>query len=93
MADPRKRPRDSPQAAKVVEIASGQVEDRPPTPEEQGKDESENSRAPGRVSLLMVVSSCARGGAERCGESGPRFGPGGGRFSVLGNGRGGRARP
>ena len=40
MADkPRKRPRDFSQAAKlVVDIATGQVEDRPPTPEEQGKD-------------------------------------------------------
>jgi len=36
---PRKRPRDFSQAAKlVVDIATGQVEDRPPTPEEQGKD-------------------------------------------------------
>jgi hypothetical protein len=35
----RKRPRDFNQAAKlVVDIATGQVEDRPPTPEEQGKD-------------------------------------------------------
>jgi hypothetical protein len=35
----RKRPRDFSQAAKmVVDIATGQVEDRPPTPEEQGKD-------------------------------------------------------
>ena len=34
-----KRPRDFNQAAKlVVDIASGQVEDREPTPEEQGKD-------------------------------------------------------
>jgi hypothetical protein len=34
-----KRPRDPNQLAKlVVEIATGQVEDRPPTPEEQGKD-------------------------------------------------------
>lgn len=38
-AKPRKRPRDFSQAAKlVVDIATGQVEDRPPTPEEQGKD-------------------------------------------------------
>jgi hypothetical protein len=37
--DRRKRPRDFSQAAKlVIDIASGQVEDRPPTPEEQGKD-------------------------------------------------------
>jgi hypothetical protein len=36
---PRKRPRDFSQAAKlVVDIATGQVEDRVPTPEEQGKD-------------------------------------------------------
>ena len=36
---PPKRPRDFSQAAKlVVDIATGQVEDRPPTPEEQGKD-------------------------------------------------------
>lgn len=34
-----KRPRDFSQAAKlVVDIAAGQVEDREPTPEEQGKD-------------------------------------------------------
>lgn len=39
MADKHpKRPRDFSQAAKlVVDIASGQVEDREPTPEEQGK--------------------------------------------------------
>ena len=34
-----KRPRDFNQAAKlVVDIAGGQIEDREPTPEEQGKD-------------------------------------------------------
>lgn len=40
MADkPRKRPRDFSQAAKlVIDVATGQVEDREPTPEEQGKD-------------------------------------------------------
>ncbi|MGH6800526.1 MAG: histone H1 [Methylocella sp.] len=40
MADKHpKRPRDFSQAAKlVVDIASGQVDDREPTPEEQGKD-------------------------------------------------------
>jgi hypothetical protein len=37
--DRRKRPRDFSQAAKlVIDIATGQIEDRPPTPEEQGKD-------------------------------------------------------
>jgi hypothetical protein len=35
----RKRPRDFSQAGKlVIDIATGQVEDRPPTPEERGKD-------------------------------------------------------
>lgn len=39
MTKPPKRPRDFSQAAKlVVHIATGQVEDREPTPEEQGKD-------------------------------------------------------
>ena len=33
------RPRNFSQAAKlVIDIATGQVDDRPPTPEEQGKD-------------------------------------------------------
>jgi hypothetical protein len=36
---PPKRPRDFSQAAKfVIDVATGQVEDREPTPEEQGKD-------------------------------------------------------
>jgi hypothetical protein len=35
----RKRPRDPNQLGKlVIDIAVGEVEDRPPTPEEQGKD-------------------------------------------------------
>jgi hypothetical protein len=35
----RKRPRDPNQLGKlVVDIATGEVEDRPPTPEEEGKD-------------------------------------------------------
>jgi hypothetical protein len=35
----RKRPRDPAQLAKlIVDIATGDVEDRSPTPEEQGKD-------------------------------------------------------
>jgi len=39
MRDRAKRPRDPAQLAKlIVDIATGQVEDRPPTPEEQGKD-------------------------------------------------------
>ena len=36
---PRKRPRSFSQATKlVIDVATGPVEDRPPTPEEQGKD-------------------------------------------------------
>ncbi len=39
MSDHRKRPRDPSQLAKmIVDIAAGEMEDRPPTPEEQGKD-------------------------------------------------------
>ena len=39
MTSHRKRPRDPSQLAKlIVDIAAGEVEDRPPTPEEQGKD-------------------------------------------------------
>jgi hypothetical protein len=39
MTKPPKRPRDFSQAAKlVIDVATGQVEDRAPTPEEQGKD-------------------------------------------------------
>lgn len=35
----KKRPRDPAQLAKlIVDIATGEVEDRRPTPEEQGKD-------------------------------------------------------
>ena len=39
MLDHRKRPRDPNQLGKlIIDIVTGQVEDRPPTPEEQGKD-------------------------------------------------------
>jgi hypothetical protein len=39
MPDHRKRPRDPNQLGKlIIDIATGQVEDRPPTPEERGKD-------------------------------------------------------
>jgi hypothetical protein len=41
----RKRPRDPAQLAKlIIDIASGEVEDRPPTPEEQGKSPSRVAR-------------------------------------------------
>jgi hypothetical protein len=39
MTDHRKRPRDPVQLGKLVgDILTGQIEDRAPTPEEQGKD-------------------------------------------------------
>jgi hypothetical protein len=39
MPDHRKRPRDPVQLGKLIgDILTGQVEDRAPTPEEQGKD-------------------------------------------------------
>jgi hypothetical protein len=42
-----KRPRDPSQLGKfIVDVATGQIEDRPPTPEEQGKDP--NAAALGR---------------------------------------------
>ncbi len=41
----RKRPRDPNQLAKfIVDVASGEIEDRDPTPEEQGKDPAAVSR-------------------------------------------------
>jgi hypothetical protein len=53
MSTHRKRPRDPAQLAKLmVDIATGQIEDRPPTPEEQDKDPSaiERGRCPSRNS-------------------------------------------
>jgi hypothetical protein len=39
MTERKKRPRDFAQRAKmIVDIATGEIEDREPTPEEQGKD-------------------------------------------------------
>lgn len=53
-----KRPRDFSQAAKlVVDIASGEVEDRDPTPEEQGKDPAAVTR--GRLGGLKGGKSRA----------------------------------
>jgi hypothetical protein len=59
----RKRPRDFNQAAKlVIDIATGQIEDRPPTPEEQGKD-------PAAVSLGRRGG--LKGGKERAARMTP----------------------
>ncbi len=55
-----KRPRDPAQLAKlIVDIATGEVEDREPTPEEQGKD-------PAAVALGK------KGGAARAAALGKR---------------------
>jgi hypothetical protein len=50
---PRKRPHDFSQAAKlVIDVATGPVEDREPTPEKQGKD-------------LVAVAMGRKGGTAR----------------------------
>lgn len=55
----RKRPRDPAQLAKfVVDIATGEIEDRAPTPEERGKDP--NASAMGK-----------KGGAARAAKISP----------------------
>lgn len=55
----KKRPRDPAQLAKfIVDVATGEVEDRRPTPEEQGKDP--NAAALGR-----------KGGAARAAKMTP----------------------
>ena len=60
MTEHRKRPRDPNQLAKsIVDIATGATEDRPPTPEEEGKDPA--AAALGR-----------KGGAARAKALGPK---------------------
>jgi hypothetical protein len=64
MSVPRKRPRDFSQAAKlVIDVATGQVEDRAPTPEEQGKD-------PAAVSLGRRGG--LKGGSARAASMSPK---------------------
>jgi hypothetical protein len=59
MTSHRKRPRDPSQLAKLIgDIASGEVEDRTPTPEERGKRASS-------------VSSGHRGGIIRAAKTPP----------------------
>ena len=48
-----KRPRDFSQAAKfVIDVATGQREDRAPTPEERGKNEA--AAALGRIVAFVI---------------------------------------
>lgn len=60
----RRRPRDPAQLAKlIVDIATGEVEDREPTPEERGKDAA--------ASAMGRKGGAARAAAmtpERCAE-------------------------
>jgi len=60
MTEHRKRPRDPNQLAKsIIGIATGEIEDREPTPEEQGKDPA--ASALGR-----------KGGAARAAKMSPK---------------------
>ena len=55
----KKRPRDPAQLAKLmIDIASGEVEDREPTPEEQGKDRHAVER--GRIGGLKGGNARAK---------------------------------
>ena len=59
-----KRPRDFSQAAKlVIDVATGQVEDREPTPEEQGKDPA--AAALGRKGGTARAKSLSAGETQR----------------------------
>jgi hypothetical protein len=56
MTNRRKRPRDFSQAAKlVIDIATGQVEDRPPTPEEQGMRSDMAASLPNEPDDLLIT--------------------------------------
>src|SRR5258706_13303927 len=64
---PLKRPRGPAQLAKLmIDIASGEVEDRDPTPEEQGKDTVHNDGRPhAQTDSLARSRPCCRGLAPR----------------------------
>ncbi len=54
-----KRPRDPAQLAKLmIDIASGEVEDREPTPEEQGKDPAASALVPRIISARNAAFPC-----------------------------------
>lgn len=62
-----KRPRDPAQLAKLmIDIASGEVEDREPTPEEQGKDPAAAALGrKGGVARAAKMSQKARSAAAK----------------------------
>ena len=67
-----KRPRDFNQAAKlVVDIAAGEVEDREPTPEEQGKDPAAVAlgRKGGEARAAKMTRDDRRKAAKRAAKS------------------------
>jgi hypothetical protein len=68
----RKRPRDFNQAAKlVIDIAIGEVQDRPPTPEEQGKDPAAAAlgRKGGKARSLRLTSEKRKEIARRAAKT------------------------
>jgi hypothetical protein len=75
---PRKRPRDFSQAAKlVIDVATGQIEDRPPTPEEQGKKASavRSGRAGGQIRAAKMSAARRREIAEKAAKARWKKGP------------------
>jgi hypothetical protein len=67
-----KRPRDPAQLAKLmIDIASGEVEDREPTPEERGKDPAAAAlgRKGGAARAARMSSSERRAAAKKAAKS------------------------
>ena len=66
MTERKKRPRDFAQRAKmIVDIATGEIEDREPTPEEQDKDLAAVSLGRRVLSLVSCWSSGAWAARQR----------------------------
>ncbi len=67
MPNRKKRPRDFAQRAKmIVDIAAGEIEDREPTPEEQGKDPAAVSLGRGWRRCVGASGVVARAPSQRC---------------------------
>ena len=67
MPNRKKRPRDFAQRAKmIVDIATGEIEDREPTPEEQGKDPAAVSLGRGWQRCVGASGVVARAPSQRC---------------------------
>jgi hypothetical protein len=64
----KKRPRDPAQLAKfVVDVATGEIEDREPTPEEQGKDPAAMAlgRKGGLKAAKLALKKCHKKSDQR----------------------------